>query len=580
MNRPLPPPDPGTLPAIPVQRAPEQPPGPDRGSAPTPTAPAPTAPAPTAPMPTAPAPAARTRTAPAPTAPAIAPVDGPTVQLLPVAAPPAGSATSVAPTPAPRPGPRPATGPVPETDGAGTHGTGPDGSNSGNTGSGSTASGSTGSGTPASGGSGSGGSGLPGSAGRPGRLLGLDAARGIALFGIIAVHALVESTDDGAPTLNYLIFGGRSAALFALLAGVSLAFMTGRVPVRRGPELRSTAAMLATRAGILLLLALALSWTDPSIATLILPYYAVAFVLAIPLVALPTRVLAPLAVLLCLGVPVLSHLVRPYLPAADPGHPSVVDLVTDPLALLSGLAVTGAYPAVIWLAYMAVGIAVGRLRLTSVRTAATLLGGGLTAALVATGISMLLLGPGGGYAAIAAAGPPELTTFAPTIADAVAYFPDGVTPTTTWWWLATVAPHSGTPLDVVQTTGSALAVLGAVLLLTAVTTRGVSTVLGHVLRPLAAAGAMTLTLYVASVLFMNSPLDTFEPVQGYLVQIAVAAAAGLAWRRAVGRGPLETLVSAPSRTVRDRVRTRTAGRDRVSSPAAGPTPVAGGPDRP
>ena len=159
--------------------------------------------------------------------------------------------------------------------GAGTPGTGPDGSSSGNTGSGNTGSGALASGGSASGGSGSGSSGPgssgSGSTGRPGRLLGLDAARGIALFGIIAVHALVESTDDGAPTLNYLIFGGRAAAVFGLLAGVSLAFMTGRAAVRRGPELRSTAAMLATRAAVLLLLALALSWTDPSIATLILP---------------------------------------------------------------------------------------------------------------------------------------------------------------------------------------------------------------------------------------------------------------------------------------------------------------------
>lgn len=410
---------------------------------------------------------------------------------------------------------------------------------------------------------------------RTGRLLGVDAARGLALFGIIAVHALLEAGDDGAPSTSYLIFGGRSAALFAVLAGVSLAFMTGRARVRRGPDLTAAAATLATRGAILLLLALALSWTDPSIATLILPYYAVAFVLAIPLVALPTRVLAPVAALLCLGIPVLSHLVRPLLPQTDPGHPSVVDLVTDPLSLLSGLAVTGAYPAVIWLAYMAVGLLVGRLRLSSVRTAAGLLAGGVAAALAATGISALLLGPGGGYAAIAAASPPELLESAPTIAGVVTGTPNGVTPTTTWWWLATVAPHSGTPLDLVATTGAALAVLGAFLLLAGITTRGVSAVLGHLLRPLAAAGAMTLTFYVASVLFMNSPLDTFEPMQGYLWQIAVATAAGLAWRRAVGRGPLETLVATPAQAVRDRLRARHPDRDRVSAPA----PVAGGEDR-
>lgn len=182
---------------------------------------------------------------------------------------------------------------------------------------------------------------------RASRLLGVDATRGVALLGIIAVHALVEATDDGTPTPSYLVFGGRSAALFAVLAGVSFAFMTGRARVRTGPDLRAAAAMLATRAGVLMVLALALSWTDPSIAALILPYYAIAFLLAIPLVALPTRVLAPLAVLLGLGLPVGSHLVRPFLPVPDLGNPSVLDLVTDPGALLSELTLTGAYPAVV-----------------------------------------------------------------------------------------------------------------------------------------------------------------------------------------------------------------------------------------
>ncbi|MFG1635023.1 heparan-alpha-glucosaminide N-acetyltransferase domain-containing protein [Pseudonocardia alni] len=397
---------------------------------------------------------------------------------------------------------------------------------------------------------------------RASRLLGVDATRGVALLGIIAVHALVEATDDGTPTPSYLVFGGRSAALFAVLAGVSFAFMTGRARVRTGPDLRAAAAMLATRAGVLMVLALALSWTDPSIAALILPYYAIAFLLAIPLVALPTRVLAPLAVLLGLGIPVGSHLVRPFLPVPDLGNPSVLDLVTDPGALLSELTLTGAYPAVVWLAYMAAGIVVGRLRLSDRRTAAALLAGGVVAAAAATGLSMWLLGPGGGYAAIAAVSPPEILDSAPTIADAVTGYPDGVTPTSTWWWLATVAPHSGTPLDVVQTTGSALAVLGAVLLLASVTVRGAGPLLGHLLRPLAAAGSMTLTLYLGSILFMNSPLDDLGPWEGYLWQIAVAVGIGLAWRRAVGRGPLETVVSAPAHAVRDRLRGR--ARDRVA----------------
>jgi uncharacterized membrane protein YeiB len=400
------------------------------------------------------------------------------------------------------------------------------------------------------------------------RLLGVDVARGIALFGIIAVHALVESTDDGAPATNYLVFGGRSAALFALLAGVALAFMTGRRRVPWGRDLGGAAAMIGARAAVLLVIGLSIGWTDPEIAAVILPYYAVMFLLAIPLLLLPTGALAALTVVLVGAVPVLSQWIRPALPVPTLDNPHLVDVVTDPLGLLSELTVTGAYPAVTWLAYLAAGLVIGRARLSSLRTAWTLLGAGTAAALAAWGTSWWLLGPAGGYAHIAAATPPAQLATAPSVADFVAASPDGITPTTTWWWLATIAPHSGTPLDLVQTIGSAAAVLGAALLLAGITAPAVARPLGYLLRPVSAAGSMTLTLYVASLLFMNSPLDGFGPLEGYLWQIGAAVVIATAWRRAVGRGPLEAATSMVATAARDRVR-RGRTRDRVGR--SGPT---------
>jgi uncharacterized membrane protein YeiB len=75
-----------------------------------------------------------------------------------------------------------------------------------------------------------------------------------------------------------------------------------------------------------------------------------------------------------------------------------------------------------------------------------------------------------------------------------------------------------------------------------------------VLAPVAAAGSMTLTLYTASILFMNSPLDDFDPWPGYVVQIVVALVFGLAWRRLVGRGPVESVVTALTHRARDAAR--------------------------
>ena len=64
------------------------------------------------------------------------------------------------------------------------------------------------------------------------------------------------------------------------------------------------------------------------------------------------------------------------------------------------------------------------------------------------------------------------------------------------------------------------------------------------MAPLAAAGSMPLTLYTAHLAFINSDYDTYDPTNGYLLQVAVALLFGLAWRATAGRGPLESLVTA------------------------------------
>ncbi|GAA4700588.1 heparan-alpha-glucosaminide N-acetyltransferase domain-containing protein [Pseudonocardia yuanmonensis] len=379
------------------------------------------------------------------------------------------------------------------------------------------------------------------------RLLGMDAARGVAVLGMMAVHSLYDTAPDGAPTATYLVTAGRSAAVFAVLAGVGIAFTTGRRRVRWGAEGRSAATSLAARAAVVGAIGLALGWGSAEIAANILPYYALMFLLAIPLVFLPTRALVAVAALLAAGMPVLSQWVRPGLPAPSLENPTVAQLVTDPLGLLSELALTGYYPALPWLAYLAVGIAVGRLRLADTRVAVWLAAAGAALAAVATLVARWVMGPLGGHAAIAAVTPPELLASAPTVPDFVAVSPEGTTPTTTWWWLGTDAPHSGTPLDLAQTIGSALAVLGVMLLVG----RLANPLVQAVLRPLAAIGALTLTVYTLHLVFLNSPLDTFDALEGYLVQVVVVALGALAWRRAVGRGPLESLV---------RVAARAAGR--------------------
>src|SRR4051794_37489328 len=63
---------------------------------------------------------------------------------------------------------------------------------------------------------------------RRARIEGVDLARGLALLGMIATHVFAAVDDNGAPTAATIVAAGRSAASFAMIAGVSLALISGR----------------------------------------------------------------------------------------------------------------------------------------------------------------------------------------------------------------------------------------------------------------------------------------------------------------------------------------------------------------
>ncbi|GAA1947401.1 heparan-alpha-glucosaminide N-acetyltransferase domain-containing protein [Amycolatopsis minnesotensis] len=374
------------------------------------------------------------------------------------------------------------------------------------------------------------------------RLVAIDATRGIALLGMIAVHSLYESTANGSPTWTFAVFGGRAAAGFAVLAGVGIAFMTGRARVKRCDAL-PTASMLAVRALAVTAIGLALGYADASFGAVILPYYGVMFLLAVPLVFLPTPVVAALGAAIAVGMPALSHVWLAHLPVANLDNPTVSDLVHQPLTLLTELSVNGEYPALPWMAYLCAGIVVGRLSLRSVKVAAAMLTAGVTMAVGSSVVSSLLLTRFGGLTHIWTAMPGSILTSAET-AEMLALGGDGTVPVSTWWWLAVDAPHTSTPVDLIGTTGTAIGVLGLLLLLGHLTGKWARRVLTAVLSPLAAAGSMTLTLYVAHIVFINSDYDQYDATTGYLLQLVAALLIGLAWRATAGRGPLEALVTA------------------------------------
>ena len=93
---------------------------------------------------------------------------------------------------------------------------------------------------------------------------------------------------------------------------------------------------------------------------MILAYYGVVMLLALPFLALPGRWLLGLAVAWAVLEPVLSQVVRPLLPERQFDNPALEQLA-EPGRLLAELAFTGYYPAVGWLAYALLGMGLGRL---------------------------------------------------------------------------------------------------------------------------------------------------------------------------------------------------------------------------
>lgn len=380
------------------------------------------------------------------------------------------------------------------------------------------------------------------------RLVGVDAARGIALIGMMAVHINPRIGPDGAVSTSYLVAAGRSAALFAILAGVGLALANGGRTAPRGRALAGASAGTVARAAVLAIIGLLLGTLETNVAV-ILVYYALLFVVAIPFLGLPPTILLPLAVGWAILSPVLSQLIRSGLDAEPRSVPEFYSLA-DPADLLTSLTLTGYYPGLQWTAYIMFGLALGRLDLRSARTCVVLFGGGVTLAVLAKLVSWQLLESGGmDRLRAVGAGEAPIARFPLETALEGGFY--GTTPTTSWWWLAVSAPHSASPLDLLHTMGVAAGVLGLMLL--------IGTRTRALLWPVAAIGSMTLTLYTLHVVLLSSALPRTTS-NAFLWHVLIALAVAVPWRTFVGRGPLEAVANRVSTNARDAVMSRGPGR--------------------
>ncbi|MFD6091449.1 heparan-alpha-glucosaminide N-acetyltransferase domain-containing protein [Oerskovia sp. NPDC060338] len=365
------------------------------------------------------------------------------------------------------------------------------------------------------------------------RVPGVDLARGLAILGMFAAHVGVTS-DDFATGEGWLsLVHGRSSILFALVAGVSLALVSGRrTPLVGVPALQARTRILV-RAVLLLAIAGLLDLLGTPVA-LILGFYAAYFVLALPFLRWSPPRLAGLALVVAVVGPPVAYWLPEVMLRAE------LWLPMDGSGALTDFLLTGTYPAAVWMAFVLGGLAVGRLDLASRRLQVSLLAGGLVTSLAAYMASALVTG---GWLTAVLAGSGPAARIEQQAADASGiYQPEPLPwssplPTSDYLWLA--GPHTNTTLEVLGSGGFALAVLGLCLLL------GSSRAVLRVLAPLAAVGSMALTVYCLQVLAIWAWEDQLMSAtgNGELALLVVASLVfATVWRWALGRGPLERFV--------------------------------------
>lgn len=383
-----------------------------------------------------------------------------------------------------------------------------------------------------------------------GRLVGVDLARGLAVFGMYAAHVGPDPSSGGVTGHVMELFHGRASALFAFLAGFSIILMTGRRVPKTGREGRQAVAKVLIRAVLLLALGTWLTSTGTPV-EVILAYYGLCFVMVLPFHRLRAGALAAVAVAVATAL-VLPQLL--YVIQRSIDHDGWAETFTrnDPLARISDtdgfveLLFNGSYPALTWIPFVLAGMAVARLDLssTAVRVRLAVTAGAL--AVLGYGGSWLALHFVPGVSAALAAGGGEYDSGSVMSAwwSDTAGYPTG--DSTAWLWVA--SPHSETTLSIVGNTGVAIAVLVGCIAAVDALPR-----FRRLAGPVIAVGTMSLTAYVLHVAGIRVlgieelPGSPLHVLFGFFVAVTVFA---VVWSRFFRRGPLERLMGDATKIAR------------------------------
>ncbi|MDN6098712.1 MAG: heparan-alpha-glucosaminide N-acetyltransferase domain-containing protein [Corynebacterium flavescens] len=367
-----------------------------------------------------------------------------------------------------------------------------------------------------------------------GRITGFDAARGFALIGMVAVHTLPSwSPQNYEPTLTWILFAGHSAALFAVLAGVSLALISGGKSPHTGRRLRRDRVQIVVRALLILVIGMTINFINIP-AFNILQYYGLMFLFAVPFLRLSVRKLLLASFLTAVVGPAAAFFVNANLDYEVIYNATPLDLLVDPFDTFWTLLVGGTYPVVTWMAFVFLGMAVGRMDLSVLRVQIRLGTAGALCAFISSLSADILLNFLGGWDRLLQR-TPDLT--GSDLLDILDYGPqdNSFMPTSTLWWLTVNAPHADTFFSLTKSAGLALVAI-CVFLVWSRANPGI-------LLPLMNAGAMTFTLYVAHLIVLST-IDTARfPGLWFAIQISVMLVFAYFWSQAQQRGPVESIIS-------------------------------------
>jgi uncharacterized membrane protein len=335
----------------------------------------------------------------------------------------------------------------------------------------------------------------------PGREPGVDLARGLAVIGMFAAHLLATRPFEwGDPATWTDAVNGRSSILFATLAGVSLALMTGGVRPLQGRAMTYARARIALRAACIWLLGLVLVALQTPV-LVILPAYAILFLLALPLLRVGAARLFATASAIAVVMPFAVYAIDAW---------SGWD---RELGQTLSQAIGWSYPFLLWAAFVLAGIGLGRIAFSRPLTAALLVAVGAVLAGIGYGVI-------GRWALLAPA--------------------DSL-----WGVVLSSAAHSSGIGEAIGSGGVAIVVIALSALLCA-------TPLRWVVLPLRAVGAMPLTAYTAQLVTWavlqppvgghGSELEAFRALEPFWPMTLATIVGCTLWTLLLGRGPLERLI--------------------------------------